>query len=69
MSLAVSDVPGRKEEIASEQITTSLHAKSIQYQCRPNVANFTLHWNDIGTVFIYCIDESCGRASKRELHI
>ena len=32
-----------------------LHAKSIQYQCRPNVANFTLHWNDIGTVFIYCV--------------
>ena len=30
------------------------HAKSIQYQWRPNVANFALHWNDIGTVFIYC---------------
>ena len=37
--------------------TALLHAKTIQYQCRPNVANFTLHWNDIGTVFIYCVDE------------
>ena len=32
-----------------------IHAKSMQYQCRPNVANFTLHWNGIGTVFIYCV--------------
>ena len=32
-----------------------IHTKSITCRCRPNVAKFTLHWDDIGMFLILCV--------------